>query len=273
MANRIPGLRDWITRRGYPLETRVAMSLSKAGFFVSRGNLYSDPGTGTLREIDVTASLASKEYRTPSGVILTIQVTLVVECKHVEDKSWVVFSQPAHIRNGRELNGLLSNRLGSRLLFIMAEGSRPPKLQTLDLGELVGYDLRAGPTSKQDEPDHAHAAYSQVLSAARARASRTSVDEGRSWKHADLVVPVIVIDGALYECVPGPGEEPSLKTIRRGVVLTQSWEPRIPDSVVHVVTAEDLPAFSASSYQDAKLLLERDVELLEARRSLVRDEG
>lgn len=271
MTDRIPGLTEWITRRGFPLETRVAMSLSKAGFFVSRGNLYSDPGTGTIREIDVTASRTSKEYRTPSGVTLTIQVTLVVECKHVEDKSWVVFSQPAHIRNGRELNGLLSNGLGSRFLFILAEGSRPPKLQTLDLGDMIGYDLRAGPTSKQDEPDQAHAAYSQALSAARARANRTSVDDGRSWSHADLVVPVIVIDGALYECVPGLGEEPSLKTIQRGVVLTQSWEPSIPDSVVLVVTAEDLHSFSALSYQDAKLLLEREVELLEARKSLVRD--
>lgn len=259
-------LEKWIIERGYPLETNTARTLAAAGFFVSRGNLYIDPKTGQTREIDVLASRFSFADRVTSMRDLSIQVSVVVECKYVKDKSWVLFSQPAPSGPGLEVLDFLTNRLGRLFLIHLSQELHPPTLRTLSKIERLGYDLRAGPTKKDDEPDQAHAAYAQVITAARARASAYSDAAGPG--HADIVIPVIVLDGPLFECVPGPEQRPALNPIVRGVLRTQSWDSNIPNTLVHIVTVEALAEFSHLCYEDARMLLDNEGSLSDARNDL-----
>jgi hypothetical protein len=135
---------------------------------VSCGALYSDPNSKIAREVDVLESKYARADGAKPNRDLSVQVSLVVECRHVDRRSWVLFSQPAGNLVKHHPLDLLANRLGRKFLEHLPKDPDPLKLSTLADVETVGYYLRAAPTQKGDEVDEAHNGLSQVLSAARA---------------------------------------------------------------------------------------------------------
>jgi hypothetical protein len=83
----ISKVKKWYSTQGYSFEMKSARDCSASGFGVQLGNFFSDPLTGTRRELDLIAT-RSVECKN-SGVRLYIH--LLIQCKYAT-KPWLFFS-------------------------------------------------------------------------------------------------------------------------------------------------------------------------------------
>ncbi len=105
----------WINTEGYPLEFRTARALRQAGFRVRQGYYTRDDSNETPREIDV---YASTDLRIDD---LLLRVSLVIECKYVFEKPWIIFtSSSSRIAPSACMAQTISSKLGDACLWCLA---------------------------------------------------------------------------------------------------------------------------------------------------------
>ena len=256
-------LRTWLGKAGYPFELRVGAVLRKAGWEIEHGAFYLDSETGKSREIDLVATRRVIDVgarSVPGGSPNNFAaVRLVIECKTSVHKPWVVFSAPG---GALRVNSLFSTPRGvdelsqrcTAALGPMDEGAQTLLGPSLVLAHGI---TRAFSDGKPGDPSSPYAALRGSLSAALAmgtdalhRARRLATTRG--W--AELIFPVVVVDGELFQYAVDEQGVESLDILERcSVVMPSPKDGSVV--VVEVMTFIGLEKFAIDEGANVSALL------------------
>jgi hypothetical protein len=183
----------WMQSEGYPLEFRTARVLEDCGYAVRQGRHYRDED-GTPREIDVVASLTS---RSPQGMV---RMSQFIECKWSRDHPWVVFSSENAAMSGSAcVAQTLGNDVGAAILWSLCGDHDLEETSIFSAPYRAGFGGRQAFTKTKDL---FYAAIQGVVGATHwtllaTNESKRSLSD--SLRYAEIGVPVVVIDGELFE--------------------------------------------------------------------------
>ena len=240
-------LAKWLKEQGYPLEMTVARAFTKVGFYIIQSEYYDDPETGKPREIDVSASI-QKSMDKFMG-----RVGFCVECKLAKDKPWIIFtSLERQLADPARIVQRVASSLGHVLLNRVHKREDIQDLPMFRIPERAGYGLtQAFAAERQDVP------YSAVMSAAKAAfAQAKRADEAAFMKPVcEVLFPVVVIDGKLFECYLDSGGEVITGEICTGTLVWRSPVIGMPHTIVHIVTLPAIDSFVQEARETSVALL------------------
>lgn len=240
------GLAKWLKEQGYPLEMTVARAFRKVGFHIIQSEYYDDPETGKHREIDVSSSI-QKRMNNFLG-----RVGFCVECKLAKDKPWIIFtSLEIQLADPARIVQRVASSLGHVLLNRVCEHEDIQDLPMFCIPQRPGYGLTQAFTDNEDIP------YSAVMAAAKAAfAQAKSADEAAFMKPVcEILFPVVVIDGKLFECYLDSSGEVITGEICTGTLVWRSPVIGMPHTIVHIVTLPVIDSFVQEARETSVALL------------------
>jgi len=280
-------VKNWVEEQGYSLEMRVAKKFQENGFTVSQFEHFIDQESHSVRPVDVVASL-SKDIGNSR-----IAVRLFIECKYsAKDKPWVIivtsdkfdkfsyFSRilkshhPANWSNLDTLQGRVVAKivqaLDSRLGLDVFSVKNP------------GYVVAESLTNQKD---HAYEAIIQISKSVEAHDIEAEElykqtlqmldDSGRSNLSLDkglffsIAIPVVVINGQLFEGYLGNNNDVDVSEIQSGMVFVPyrrreiNLHSRVVLSPVTVVTEKYLDNYVSLIKQGIEAMLSQSEAIKE----------
>lgn len=240
---------SWLRSQGYPLELSVGRILRDHGWNVEHSKWYADPESGKPREIDIYATVYSdqrEKFRWGS-------VGLVIECKQTVGKPWVVFTAPRSTFDLQVSNSIVADDFSRAVLY-----SIPPELGLptfLRPSDRVAHAVtRAFVESKSGDPTGPYSALRGVITAASAIGTRNeelALSSTSDLLMADVLLPVVVIDGELFDFSVGEDDEESLIEIPWiQTIITASADETL--SIVTIVTRRALADYLSGLTPKAK---------------------
>jgi len=238
-------IRKWLDKQGYPLEMRVASTLQQKSFTVVQSEYYVDPESGDSREIDVACYLQDKS----SNVLL--RVLLIIECKRSLEKPWLLFtSNKIVLPNPSRIIQRAANRLGKKFLTQICKQKEIQGLDIFKLPERSAYGVTQAFTSGKD------VCYAAVTSVSKAALSTvTELDEKekgslhKGRKLCLIVLPIIVVDGCLFEVFLENGSEVVLNEIDHGMLLLRNPIIGIPHTIINIVSVGVFDKFASDCFR------------------------
>lgn len=213
----------WIHKTGLPLELAAASAFKLFKFDVTHSAVYADPQSDKGREIDVVAYV-----RDGTGLL---QFYAVIECK-ASPNLWVVLTSSDPVGIAYSSIGLATERTRDAL--------PSDSLSTRhDLGSALyvlhnhGYGLKQA-FSKENDP--AYAACISVMKAAQAQLEESFSNTDR-YK---FVMPLIVVDAPIYECIVASNGEIELKEVQYSSFNFTAYIPDRLHCVVRIVHKDSL---------------------------------
>lgn len=264
---------EWLNQQGYPLEMRVARELQTAGFGnnLTIGSFYEDLQTGKDREVDVIAYHVQTGLRQGSITSFALLVLLLVECKK-STKPWIGFVVEDNPLNANEMASVYHwpmtkvarDRVADHLMLnwdsigarFFAPGPTAYGLAEARLGERR---LDEKPVSNRSgtSSNRAFDALRQLLDAVEGRLKMAEDVESKTnqadHQRGTVCVPVIVLDGPLFECRLSGGEL-SLTEVNRTTVVLRDRFVGFGVPRVTVVTADQVEGFAQSAFSLASAI-------------------
>jgi hypothetical protein len=247
-------LSSWLLKSGYPLEMKAAALVKSHNFLTFRSEYYFDRESREMREIDVVGVLESE---LGEGIL---RVTIAIECKSSRDKPWVVLAHDTRGRLRGHVTDRASSKIGDRFLMAISGRQDVQEFPIFRHPERVGYSVIRGFGDGPDVP------YGAMMTACKAAESIAWEASGpKATPAAELVLPVIVLEGDLFEYSLSHLGEPVLRDVRRHVVYWRNPIAGKIHSVITVSTIQDLPAY-LDEVRDSfnRLCAECRVELAQA---------
>ncbi|MBU4233078.1 MAG: hypothetical protein L6277_01015 [Desulfobacterales bacterium] len=236
-------IHDWLSSQGYPLEMQVSLAFKQSGFSIRQSNFYADPETGESREIDVIATTEDLSW--------SKYVSYVIECKVSRDKPWVLFTTE-NLFEGWNIfftRAVLTEEARNVLIKAFSEDKDNPKFEWLREKLLSGYGLTQAFTSGRDIPHEA------IMSVSKGAIARKVEQDKRAGGVFDVIFPVIIIDGRLFECFLDNSCSVQIREIEEGVLFSPRSIGGTLTSCIRLVTIKSLPEFSRKAYEMAKVVL------------------
>lgn len=240
-------LLGWLEKQGYPLELKVGNVLGYLDWFVDYNRYYEDPVTSKTREIDLFA------YRGSFDSDLSLWINMVIECKMSREKPWIVLASESPFPADSLLPGILAQEIHNEFLR-----SREPSnsLEILSRPRRIGHGVVRGfSDSGTGDPTSAYSGVQTAVTAATIIAderTRTAIklSPETSEYSFDLVVPVVVLDGLLFEYWVTSQSTPILQEVDYSFVLVP--DPLQPDELVacFIVRHEYLSTFATTIIHD-----------------------
>jgi hypothetical protein len=258
---------EWLEKQGYSLEMRVAKKFRDADFKVSQFEHYIDQESQSVRPIDVVAS-NSRDIKNS-----TLNLKVFVECKYVgEDRAWVIITTSEKfdkymyfsrvLRNNHPANWKAIETLQGRLvgkLLQFAEGKQEFDFFTR---KTAGYIVRQAFVEKHD---YAYEAIVEIGKSVEAHDSENEKFYKKTLEafeqsenlnspphfglYLSLAIPIVVINGELYESSLAEGGQIETRKIEHGIVLVpyrrREYEPnaQVTLSSVAIVTEVYLDSY------------------------------
>lgn len=237
-------IEKWLKAQGYPLEMYVASIFNSQGFRVRQSTFYHDPETDLPREIDVVATkglFIGEDYA---------HIIFVIECKVSKKKPWIIFTRENKINDWEYTGWYCSTEKGSDyIIYASIDGKFENLPLTFHQRERVGYGLTQAFVSGED------LVYKAMQSAGRCAVSYVKKGNSFYTGTVDIIIPVIVIDGCLFESYIDDNNELITKSIQEGVVL---WDIIIADRkslAIHIITRDYVEAFAKKASATADILI------------------
>ncbi|MBV6399865.1 MAG: hypothetical protein CNIPEHKO_00142 [Anaerolineales bacterium] len=234
-------VKNWVEEQGYSLEMRVAKKFQGGGFQVSQFEHFIDQESGSVRPVDVVASL-SKDFENSRVV-----VKLYVECKYsAKDKPWVIvvtsdkfdkYSFFSRILKGQHPSRwsnieTLQGRITARIVQAMDSSSSLDIFSIKNPGYVVAETLT-------NQKDHAYEGVIQTSKSVEAhdieseetyKQTLQSLDEfdkdpdyirgpTKTGLFFSIAIPLVVISGQLFESSLGDNNEVQVAEIQSGMVF------------------------------------------------------
>jgi len=213
---------------------RVAALVSKHGFAAYQSEHYRDPDRREIREIDVVAMDA---LGVDGG---KLKLTLAIECKTSRDKPWLVLCSAQTDNDGpTHVEDRAASKAGIEFLKRISSREEIQNLTVFRANPRNGYSVVR---AFGDGPDVPYAAMMSATKAARALADEaTHVRAG--YVVAEIVLPIVVVDGLLFEAHLTPDGETSVSPTIHELVYWRNPIAGRTHSVVRVMCIEALPSF------------------------------
>jgi hypothetical protein len=281
-STRADGVRDWVEKQGYSLEMRVAKKFRDVGFRVSQFEHYIDQESQSVRPVDVVASLTKDIDNS------TVNMKIFVECKYVaNNKAWAIittserFSKYMYfsrvLRNKHPANWKTLDTLQGRLvgrLIQFAEGNRQ---FTFFTRKTAGYIVREALSDKLDYAHEAIAEISKSVEAHDIENEKFYIQTIESFERSEdlnslsslglyfsIAIPMVVINGELYECsLTDDGQIDTMK-VNHGIVLVpyrrreSNLNAQVTLSSVAIVTESHLDSYIIEMKNALETLLSND---------------
>ncbi|HEX6533184.1 MAG TPA: hypothetical protein VF041_01225 [Gemmatimonadaceae bacterium] len=250
----------WLNQHGFPFELQVGRAFNRSQFDVQHVRFYRDSITSKPRQIDVVATRIRyvPEAKAFAGL------TLVMECKY-SSRPWVVFSSRAGPADAALAFTWVAGRLSSNLLcditIDLATGGS--QLALLAWGARRGHGIMSAlHDTKADDSEPKNYAYDALRSAvAGAVAIAAEVDAlyksgvtSPGFEHLNVVLPVVVLRGKLFEAYLDEYGQLVVAPCDRATLLTHAAK----DGsllLAHVVCEDVLSDFIEMAYQDADRII------------------
>lgn len=188
---------EWLEKEGYSLEFLVATAFEKQGFIVSQGENFRDDKHDINREVDVCAADLLKFNDT------NFRISHVLECKWSKDKPWVVFCSKASERPPEHcISQTMGSLLGEALLWDMATDEAIFDNSHFLSPEAPGF---SGRQAFSNGKDLFYSSMQNITSIANLKAEYYDNEPGTQFLQmpdfAEIVLPVIVVNGTLYQAI------------------------------------------------------------------------
>ncbi len=240
-------VKKWVEMEGYPLEFSTAHKFKKRKFSVEQ-SYFAKGRDGKAREVDV---LATTNY--PLGRSF-LRIKHVVECKWSKDKPWVLFKDEKRFAASALAAQLISSSAGQAIAWIAA-GSKDFK--SLDIFKEDGFSF-SGRQAFSKGNDLFYQAVQGVVSNCL-NITRTYDDyEFNPEEHllAVIALPVIVIDGSLYETTyASDSDELKLESISHARLRWKGNEGRQLNTIIDIVTSDYLDTFLDKREKELHVLM------------------
>jgi hypothetical protein len=227
-------VRTWLDEEGYTFELTAGRQLSMAGWDAKYQAPYVDPETKKMRTIDLVGSI----FRVIGDHSLSVE--LVVECKRLRGKPWVIFGSDD---SSAATMGTPTPGLFARHAFVASGQQLKVDAPTLfgAQGPRTGHTAVRALIPNQDEKD-ALAVRAALLSAASATMARTAnrdLAASLSSRHVPcaLSMPVVLVEGDLVFCELDPAGGVTLERVNRARVVTPWPGVPAPGLLISLVTA------------------------------------
>lgn len=238
----------WLNTQGYGVEMKVATSLIAAGYQVIQSWFYSDPETGSSREIDVVGRI--------NDAIGLLNIYSVVECKR-SSKPWIVFTSEKATFN-RVLSFAITTKEARNAIIDNIE--QMIEIDWFKKEGRVAYGITEAFTSKEDETFKAGMA---ATKAAIALLQDEVISPDRSV--LSLFFPTVVLDGRLFECYLGPDSIPLVEQIDSVYLLFPIRLGPYTGTSVRIVTLNAFESYCnelSSTYGLLRRLFSREIKKL-----------
>lgn len=238
-------LREWLENQGYPLEMEVAKGFANLGMNVIQSDVYEDPETKAIREIDVTVSSTTHKR----GVY--IYIGFQIECKLAKDKPWLLFSGD---KDRRAFMPPFLNAFHTKISQAFFERHisydyGPQQLLTTQMfqSEPVGFSLTQAFTTGPDVPYQAVMSSLKAALYQQARLETIVVNDvpppHKNYKLpcCGVIFPIIVIDGKLFQCYLDEASKVSVDEIPYGKMLWGHNGTKRQQKYIQIYTRSALP--------------------------------
>lgn len=236
-------VRDWLLSQGYPLEMRTAKVFQDADYRVIQSEYYSDPESDTTREIDV---YAFSQEEVGQGLI---RVSWVVECKSTTGKPWVLFTSNRKFSGRARVVQRAASRLGRSFLLKISGSDAAKRLRLFHVSERPAYAMTEAFTTGHDR------AYEAAMAASKAAAAQAAAAESPRGDIAEIVFPLIVVSGNLFEAYLDESGELAVETIYSGTLVWRKPVVGVPFTIISVVAESHLAELLRDTREDVNRLL------------------
>lgn len=245
-------IEEWLTKEGYPVEFATAEAFAQHGFTVLQGRFFRDPKEGKVRELDVVASTAKQFEDTSIGI------SHIIECKWSRDKPWIVFTS-AHttLSPSTCIEHTIGSLLGVAAIWCEAGKRDLHGTDTFSAPARGGFGGRQAFSSGNDT---FYAAMQSVISAA-AQLTAEHDEYGRLPGNlpatAVIGLPVIVVDGLIFECsFDADQSNLNLREAERVRVHWGGSENRSSVATVDIVSLDHLGHFVEKRAEEMPLIVQ-----------------
>jgi len=244
---------QWLETQGYPLEMQVARAFLKEGFAIRQSEYYEDPETKVARETDVIAHAQALL----SGCL--IRITVCAECKASKEKPWVLLTSPqCGLAGPAQVVQRAASRLGTKFLASVAHDKRYQALELLRLPDRPGFGVTQAFTSGNDV---AYAACISASKAASGLAAKADIASERQGPVAEILLPVVIIEGRLFECFLDEHGSVIVNEVAEGTLVWRNQLVHMPHTIIRIVTLASLTKFVQEFSAAASLFLASDDEI------------
>lgn len=230
-------VKKWVEEQGYSLEMKVAKKFQENGFTVSQFEHFVDQEAHSVRPVDVVVSLAKNIGN------CKIVTKLFIECKYsAKDKPWVIvvtsdkfdeFSFFSRILKGQHPSNwsnieTLQGRIVAKIIQAIDNNLGLDLFSIKNPGYVVAESLT-------NQKDHAYEAIIQISKSVEAHdieSEKTYKQTLQVFEDADhisppsniglffsIAIPVVVINGQLFESYLGRNNEVEVSEIHNGMVF------------------------------------------------------
>jgi hypothetical protein len=250
-------IKRWLDEQGYPLEMRIASTLQRRGLRVVQSEYFIDPESGEARELDIVAYLQQEISST------LFRISLLIECKRSTDKPWLLFtSEEVKLADPARIAQRAANSLGRHFLSEICRQKEVQDILLFALPKRPSYGVTQALTSGKD------VCYSAVTSVSKATlATVAELDEKKEKEKKGLgfrlyrenicsiVLPVIVVDGRLFEVFLDNDGELVVNETEEGTLLWRNPIVGNPHTIVNIVSSSAFDRFADVALTSMKTLV------------------
>jgi len=256
---------DWLTKEGYPLESRTARVFQEHRFGVRQSYFVRDTASGKPREIDVLA-----EVQTKVGERI-LRLAYVTECKWSADKPWVMFCSDGSVAPSACVSQSISSELGRAVAWCAAGDSSLHNTDTFCTPRSTAF---GGRQAFSGNSDIVFNSLQSVAAAARSYVDRFTGPAYVSNKLptvAEIAFPVIVVQGLIFESTLDPvTKDLKLRQVPRVRLHWRGSEAWSLHATIDVVSEDALSEFVAARAKDLETLMRVFATALECIETTVR---
>jgi hypothetical protein len=234
------GVLEFLNNEGYPLEMHVAKCFRHAGFQVFQSNIYVDKETGKDREIDVVA------YSSRFFGDYLISIRAIIECKYAKFP-WVLLSKEDRLLQKLGMENYYCTDNNGRILLerlaVEPEFMLPPRFM---IERRTCYGLTDISTKDSDVKTPYKAVKTLLNSLIYEK------DKKADENLLTIYVPVIVIQGQLFEAFLNEADEIEVHEIKEGQLIYKSNVYPNVFPQIEVITKDVVQDFANGLIKDCK---------------------
>ncbi|WP_159473621.1 hypothetical protein [Chryseobacterium sp. 18068] len=228
MSEKISKIREWLNKGGFPFEMNVAKIFNESGFQIGQSVLFRDSETAKYRETDIIA------FITKGIDDVWFNITFVIECKKITNKPWIILKKsPSYKIHKEKILTFGSNNAMELIQKISKNTSFQSPLIFPNILE-CGYNVV---TAFSDKNDSSYAASQSVLKAIEYLVNQSNMSRK---KFCNIYIPIIAIDGELYESFLDSNNEIEIEEKRISHFLSNKSFEENGLSVLNVVTSNEI---------------------------------
>jgi hypothetical protein len=223
-------IRNWILKNGYPFEMQIARLFQKNGFKISQSVLYRDIDTNKYREIDILAY----HNKVVNGV--SFSFSFVIECKKSNDKPWIVFKNTDLINN--KLNRFKAFATNNAHLLIHKTKANKTLKNVFPSLEDAGYNIVI---AFKESKDLAYSSTTSLIKACKYIVNKFNKSE---LKQCNIYIPVIAIEGNLYDAYLDIDGEISFKEVEKSSIMnTKVFDEEEFSNLIRIVSSSNIEKY------------------------------